>query len=104
MIKASLTATSFKAMATSDTDRRKAVGTMLEGIGGKLIGYYFAFGDDDIIVIAEAPDNVTMASVAINITSSGSLHGVSTTPLLSYEDGVKAIKSSTNVNYTPPGN
>ena len=61
-------------------------------------------GDDDIIVIAEAPDNVTMASVAINITSSGSLQGVTTTPLLSYEDGVKAIKSATTVNYTPPGN
>ena len=103
MVQARLSREAFQAMATSDTDRRQVVGKMLEGIGGKLLGYYFAFGAADVVVIGEAPDNVSMASIAIAVASSGALADVTTTPLLSYEEGIEAIRGSTGVTYVPPG-
>ena len=103
MVQARITGEALQAMATSDTDRRAVVGKMLEGIGGKLIGYYFAFGASDVVVIGEAPDNVSMASVAIAVASSGSLSDVVTTPLLSYEEGIEAVRGAGGVSYVPPG-
>jgi uncharacterized protein with GYD domain len=76
---------------------------MLEQINGKLHGYYFAFGGNDIVAIIEGPDNVSVASVAIAVGSSGTVQNITTTPLLSYEEGIEAIRGANSVTYTPPG-
>ena len=94
---------SFKAMATSDTDRRDVVGKMLDQVNGKLHGYYFAFGASDFVVMLEAPDSVSIASVAIAVGSSDAVQNVTTTPLLSYEEGMQAIRGAADFTYTPPG-
>jgi len=103
MIQGRLSKEAFKAMASSDTDRREVVGKMLEQINGKLHGYYFAFGGNDIVAIIEGPDNVSVASVAIAVGSSGTVQNITTTPLLSYEEGMEAIRGAASVTYTPPG-
>ena len=103
MIQGRLSKEAFKAMASSDTDRRDVVAKMLEQINGKLHGYYFAFGGNDIVAIIEGPDNVSVASVAIAVGSSGTVQNITTTPLLSYEEGIEAIRGANSVTYTPPG-
>ncbi len=100
---ARLTPESFKAMATGAQDRREVLGDMMSKVGGKLLGYYFAFGDSDVVVISEAPDNVSIASMLMAVAGSGSVSDVNTTVLMSYEEGIEAIKRSAGVAYTPPG-
>ena len=54
-------------------DRRKAAQSYIESIGGKLHGFWYAFGTHDGYNLWEAPDNVSMAAVA----SIGHVGGVS---------------------------
>ena len=51
------------------TARRRAVEKMLENLGGRLEGFYFAFGENDAYVITEGPDNATAAAISLAITT-----------------------------------
>src|SRR5256884_9823074 len=54
-------------------DRRKAAESYIESVGGKLHGFWYAFGTHDGYNLWEAPDNVSMAAVALAIGSGGAL-------------------------------
>ncbi len=72
----------------------------MKQLGGRVEAFYYAFGDTDVYVIVEAPDNVTAAAVSLAITASGAV-SLKTTPLLTPEEIDKAAKKS--VPYRPPG-
>ena len=55
----------IKAMVANPQDRSKATATLAESLGAKLIGYWFAFGEFDGIDLVEAPDNTTLAAIAM---------------------------------------
>ena len=76
---------------------------MLEDAGGRLIDYYFSFGDSDVIVITEAPDNATAAAAVIAVARSGAVTEVKTTVLMSYDEGIEALRRSGSMAYSPPG-
>jgi uncharacterized protein with GYD domain len=80
--------------------RRAAVSKMLEGLGGKLESFYYAFGGVDAYVVADLPDNVTAAAVALAVDQAGGAT-VKTVVLMTPEDMDKAGKKS--VDYRPPG-
>lgn len=82
------------------TGRRAALSQTIEGMGGKLEGFYYAMGDDDLILIAEIPDQTTAAAIALNIAAAGALE-VSTTVLVSPETIDEAVNKS--VPYRLPG-
>src|SRR5256885_11075075 len=52
-------------------DRRKAAQEYIESVGGKLHGFWYAFGTHDGYNLWEAPDNVSMAAVALAISGGG---------------------------------
>ena len=43
-------------------DRREAARKYIESVGGKLHGFWYAFGSHDGFNLWEAPDNVSMAA------------------------------------------
>ena len=69
-------------------------------MGGKLEAFYYAFGDADVYVILDAPDNATVAAVSLAVNASGAV-SLKTTPLLTTEDIDQAAKRT--VAYRPPG-
>ena len=75
------------------TGRRKAVQAAIEAMGGKMEAYYFAFGEHDVVVISEVPDNVTAAALAIGIGSTGTV-SLKTTVLLTPEELDEATKKT----------
>src|SRR5262245_22729965 len=87
-------------MKDGGTKRVKVVTDALKGAGVTVEALYFALGNQDVFIIADAPDNATVAAVALATNSSGAVH-VSTTALLTAADMDEATKKS--VNYTPPG-
>jgi|Marorgknorr_s2lv_3_1036020.scaffolds.fasta_scaffold23615_2 uncharacterized protein with GYD domain len=103
MIQARFTSTAWEALYTSSVDRREVLSKMLEDAGGRLIDYYFSFGDSDVIVITEAPDNIAAASAVIAIARAGAVTDVRTTVLMSYDEGIEALRRSGSMGYTPPG-
>ena len=84
-------------------DRRKAAQTYIESVGGKLLGFWYAFGEYDGYTLWEAPDNVSMAAVALAIGGGGALGALHTTVLLSVEDTLEALRKAKQVRYRPPG-
>jgi len=75
------------------TGRRKAVEAAIKGMGGHLESYYFAFGDSDVVVIVDVPDNVTAAALAIGIAATGTV-STKTTVLLTPEEIDQATKKT----------
>ena len=82
------------------TARRAAVDKAVKGLGGKLEAFYFAFGGVDAYVIADLPDNVTAAAMALTVGKSG-LASTKTVVLLTMAETDAATKKS--VKYKGPG-
>ena len=60
-----LSAESTKAVVEKPQDRRPAARAALEAAGCTLKDYYFALGPADVVVIYEAPDAMTAASMSM---------------------------------------
>lgn len=84
-------------------DRRAAASQYIEAVGGKLHGFWYAFGDHDGYNLWEAPDNVSMAATALAISSGGALSSFQTTVLLTIEETVEALNKASTITYRPPG-
>ena len=84
-------------------DRRIAAQSYIESVGGKLHGFWYAFGAHDGYTLWEAPDNVSMAAVALAIGSGGALSSLETTVLLTVDETLEALGRAGDVRYRPPG-
>ena len=84
-------------------DRRTAARTYIESVGGTLHGFWYAFGAHDGVTLWEAPDNVSMAAVALAIGSGGAMSSFETTVLVTVEETVEALQKAQQIQYRPPG-
>src|SRR5688572_12236348 len=84
-------------------DRRKAAQTYIESVGGTLHGFWYAFGAHDAYTLWEAPDNVSMAAVALAVTGGGALSSLETTVLLTVDETLDALRKAKEIQYRPPG-
>jgi len=84
-------------------DRRVAARQYIESVGGKLHGFWYAFGAYEGYCIWEAPDNVAMAAVGFAITGGGALSKYETTSLLTVEETLDALRLAGKVGYRQPG-
>jgi len=71
--------------AEGGTARRASAKSAIEAIGGTLESFYFAFGDDDVIVICDLPNNEAAAGFALEVAASGRV-SVSTSVLITPEE------------------
>ncbi|MFJ9749897.1 GYD domain-containing protein [Streptomyces chartreusis] len=80
--------------------RRAAVDQVVSGLGGKVEAMYFAFGQDDLVMIIDFPDPVSMAAVSLTVKAGGALH-TRATPLLTVDEIDEA--SRRQVAFRAPG-
>jgi|SRR6266581_305296 len=99
----SYTPETWARLAKHPEDRRDAARAYIESVGGKLHGFWYAFGEYDGYNLWEAPDNVAMAGVAIAISGGGALSKLETTALLSVEETLEALGRVETIRYRPPG-
>ena len=84
-------------------DRRTAAQSYIESVGGKLHGFWYAFGSHDGYNLWEAPDNVSMAAVALAIGGGGALSSFETTVLVTVEETLDALRKAQDITYKAPG-
>jgi uncharacterized protein with GYD domain len=84
-------------------DRRDAARSYIESVGGKLHGFWYAFGEYDGYTLWEAPDNVAMSAVSVALSGGGALSKAETTVLLTVEETLEGLKRAKTVRYRPPG-
>ena len=101
--KFSYTPETWARLAGNPEDRRKAAQAYVESVGGSLHGFWYAFGAHDGYTLWEAPDNVSMAAVALAIGSGGAMRSFETTVLLTVEETMEALRKVEQVKYRQPG-
>ena len=98
----SYTPQTWAKMIGNPEDRRVAAQSYIESVGGKLHGFWYAFGEHDGYNLWEAPDNVSMAAVAVAIGGGGALDSFETTVLMSVEETMDALRLAQQIQYRPP--
>lgn len=91
----------WAALIRQPQDRTEAVRAPIEQLGGKLEHAWFAFGDDDVIVVVDMPDNVAVAAIAIAFAAGGAAKRVKTTPLMGMQEGMNALAKAGQCGYKP---
>jgi uncharacterized protein with GYD domain len=101
MVTASYTAEGARGLIKEGgSGRRTAVQKLMEGMGGKVEAFYFAYGDHDALVIVDLPDAASGLALSLAVNASGFVR-LSTVPLITPEEMDAAAKKS--VAYRPPG-
>jgi uncharacterized protein with GYD domain len=101
LVKASYNAEGAKGlMKEGGTGRRASLQKLIEGLGGRMEAFYFAYGDDDALIIADVPDVTAGLSLSLAANASGAVR-VSTVPLITPEEMDAATKRA--VPYRAPG-
>jgi uncharacterized protein with GYD domain len=73
---------------------------LIEGLGGKVEVFYYAYGEDDAYVITDVPDATAGLAISLAVNASGAVR-LSTIPLITPEEIDAACKKS--VAYRAPG-
>ena len=101
LLQGSYTSEGWEALLKNPQNRFEAIRPSVEKLGGKIEHGWLAFGEHDIVGILQMPDNVSAAALAIAFAAGGALKTVKTTPLLSAEQGVEAMKKAATCGYRP---
>ena len=103
LIQAVLTPETWAKLIENPEDRR---GPSEEGArlyGGKILGYWYAFGEYDVYGVFEAPDGITAAMMQATISAGGGYSRVKITQLVTVDEMLEALKRAQTFPYTPPG-
>jgi uncharacterized protein with GYD domain len=93
------TAESLAAQIKDPQDRiETAARPVAEAAGGRLIGGGFAFGDYDVVLLVEVPDDESMAAVALAVSAGGAIRSAKTTKLLSGSQYVASLKKAASLS------
>ena len=95
---------SFKAMVEKPQDRHAEAAKLVEGFGGKLHQFFFAFGEYDGVAITEFADEESVTACLMTIAASGGFDGLKTTVLIPSEEAQRAMSKAQSLRsiYTAP--
>ena len=92
----------WQALVSNPQNRLEAIRPVVDKLGGRIVNAYFAFGDYDFILIAEFPDNVSAAALAIAAAAGGAVKSIKTTPLMEATEGLEAVRKAATSGYRAP--
>jgi uncharacterized protein with GYD domain len=103
MYQASYTSEAWAEQLKNPQNRLEQMRPVVEAAGGKLLAFYYAFGEYDVVAIMEAPDNVSISALALAVAAGGAVKEGKTTVLMSVEEGIEAMRRAGGTGYRPPG-
>jgi uncharacterized protein with GYD domain len=92
----------WASLLKSPHNRLEAVRPAVEKLGGKIETGWFCFGDYDLVAVLQMPDNVSAAAFSLAASAGGAVKAIKTTPLLSTDEGVEAMKKAATAGYRRP--
>ena len=98
MYQAAYTPESWAAQIKNPQNRVEAVGkAACEAAGGKLVGGWLSFGDYDLVLVADVPNDESMSAIAVAVAAGGAVKASKTTRLLTGAQGVEMLKKAETV-------
>jgi uncharacterized protein with GYD domain len=102
LLQVGYTPEAWASIIATQQNRIEAVRPAVEKLGGKIENGWLAFGDYDLIAIVQMPTNVDAAAFSLAASAGGAVRTIKTTPLLSMEEGLAAMKKANSAGYQPP--
>jgi uncharacterized protein with GYD domain len=99
LIQVAYNAEGWQALVKNPQNRVEAVRPAIEQLGGKIENAWYSFGNYDVTLILQMPDNVSAAALSIAFASGGALKTVKTTPLLTATEALEAMKRAGAAGY-----
>ena len=92
----------WNAIISTPQNRVEVIRAAIEKLGGKVVNGWFSFGAYDVVVVTDMPSNVSAAAIGIAFAGGGACKSVNTTPLLTQEEALQAMKQAAECGYRPP--
>ena len=102
MLQAAYTSEAWSALIENPQNRLDALRPVVEKLGGKIEGGWLAFGEHDAVVICQMPNNVSAAAFSMAASAGGAVRAVTTTPLMTIDEAMEAMRKASGVGYRPP--
>jgi len=104
LFQAAYTSDSWATQVKNQPDPHDRIRPLVEACGGKLESVFYCFGDYDLVLITDMPDDESAAAIALAAAAGGSLRASQTTKLLSVDQGLSAMRKAAEAGkvYTPP--
>jgi uncharacterized protein with GYD domain len=104
LFQAAYTADSWAVQVKNQPNPLDRVGPLVEACGGRIEQFFYCFGDYDIALVTDMPDDQSAAAVALAAAAGGSLRSFQTTKLLTVEEGLEAMRKAEEAgrSYKPP--
>lgn len=102
MIQVSYTPEAWAAQIKNPVDRIAMVGQMMAPLGVTFEHSWYSFGEYDVVIIAQGPGNVEAAAGVLAAYSGGALTSIKTTPLMTTDEALAALRKAGDVQYRPP--
>ena len=101
LIQVAYNTSGMAALVKEPQDRIEKVRPAIEALGGQIECAYYAFGEYDLALICEMPDNSTAAAIALSVGAGGTVSSYRTTPLLTAEEAMQAMTTAGGSTYKP---
>ena len=102
LVQAAYTTEAIAAMAKNPQDRSVPVKELLQKLGGRMIGFYYSFGEYDGVGIVELPDDSAATALALAAVSPGHLRAYKTTKLFTVEETMEAMRKAGSLTFQGP--
>jgi uncharacterized protein with GYD domain len=96
------TPTAWAALLKDPQHRLEAIKPVVERLGGAVVNGWFVFGEYDLLMICELPDHVSAAALSMAISAGAAIKSAKTTPLMTFDDGLEALRKAKDAEYAPP--
>ena len=102
MLQATYEPDAWKAMVEKPQNRLDVIRPVVEKLGGKVEGGWVAFGEYDVLLICQMPNNVSAAAFSMAGAAGGAVKAIKTTPLMTIEESMEAMRKANGIGYQPP--
>ena len=102
LFQASYTPEAWAGLVKRPQDRARAIRPIIKKLKGRLVSLYLAFGEYDVVGIAEMPNNEAAAAFSIAASAGGAVNAIKTTPLMTVQEGMRAMRQAGQAGYRPP--
>src|SRR3984893_822982 len=92
----------WAALLKDPQNRMEAVKPVVQRLGGSIVGGWLTFGEYDVLLICQMADHVSATALSMAISAGGAVKAVKTTPLMTFEEGIEALKKAEAAQYAPP--
>ncbi|MGH7265572.1 MAG: GYD domain-containing protein [Candidatus Rokuibacteriota bacterium] len=102
LVQLAYTDKAWAAMVRHPQNRLESVRPAVQGLGGNFVFKAMAFGEYDVVAIVDMPNNVSAAAFSMAVSAGGAVRTLKTTPLMTMEESVEAMKRAGQAPYKPP--